>query len=111
MSRQYVSERMKNRIDETTSSMFESGIHRFYVTFTQFLTNLRAQKLLEAEDESFRALNMDDLKGPLVFCSGLLAFAWFVFILEALIKWLKFRYSERIPKNLILQTKAPEERS
>lgn len=97
---------MKARIDETTSSMFESGLHRFYVTFTHFLTNLRAQKLLDAEDESFRALNMNDLKRPLIFCSCLLAFAWFIFILEALIKWWKYRHNERIPKNLILQTMA-----
>lgn len=74
--------------------MVENGLYRFYETIIKFLTQLRAQKILQADDEHFRALTINDLKGPLVFCTILLTFAGFIFILEILIKKFKMHRIE-----------------
>lgn len=115
-SSQYVPQRMKKNIDETTSSMIENGLQLFYGRFSQFLTKLRAQKLLKAEGEIFHVLTMGDLKGPFIFCSCLWVFSWCFLVLEVLIKKWKLRlnrkYHARRPQirvtNLINRTKSME---
>lgn len=83
---------MLNKFDESIRSMVESGLCWFYESFIKYLTQLRAQKILQADDEHFRALSINDLKGPLVFCSAALIFAWLIFILEIWIKKFKLRF-------------------
>lgn len=83
---------MKEKINKVTSLMVECGFIRFYEAFASFLINMRKQKLSKAEDDDdFRVLAIDDLKGPLMFCMYLMGFAWFVFLLEIIIRKLKMR--------------------
>lgn len=68
--------------------MTENGLHRFFEKYTEFLTklrsNLRVEKLLQAEDEEIHVLTINDLKAPLIFCSSLFGFALFVFLIEVI---------------------------
>lgn len=83
-SDQHVPERLKSKIDESTLSMTENGLHQFYKKFAEFLTELCAEKLLQAEDETIRVLTLNDLKAPLIFCSSLFGFALVVFLIEVI---------------------------
>lgn len=82
----HVTDRLKNKIDRATSAMMENGLHQFYKSFTAYLTEMRAQKLKRTEDDELHALTIDDLKGPLIFCSYLLSFILFVFFIEVIIR-------------------------
>lgn len=86
------------KIDHSTSSMIESGLLRFYDTFSAFLTDVQdqirsnaEQKFSNAEDDDFRIVNLNDLRGPLIFCFYLMLFAWFILLLEVIIYKLKSR--------------------
>lgn len=78
-------------LDRTTSLIIESGFLRFFNTFSEFLTDVQDHILSNAEDDEFRLLNLNDLRGPLTFCLYLISFAWLVFILEVIINKLKSR--------------------
>lgn len=80
---------MKKMIDKTTSSMTDNGLYQFYKSFTVFLMKLRAEKLSNAEEDDFRALTFDELRGPLIFCVYLVGFAWIIFLAEIIIIKLK----------------------
>lgn len=88
---QDVPEHIKMKVEKATSSMIESGFYQFYEGFAMFITKLLAKNLpsIEADDDEWRALTVDNLKAPLIFCLCLMGFAWFVFILEILIHKIK----------------------
>lgn len=66
--------------------MIESGLLQFYQTFSAFITKLLKQKIAKAENDNFHILEIDDLKGPLIFCCYLLGIAWTVLFLEIIIR-------------------------
>lgn len=81
---EYVPKRMINKIDRAAESMMENGLHRFYESLTTFMTKIQANKLSanQSDHSEIHALTVDDLRGPLIFCSYLLAFIGFIFLLE-----------------------------
>lgn len=96
-SEQHIPERMKKMIDETTSSMTENGLHYFYKSFTSFLQKLRVEELSDAEKDDFEALNVDELRAPLIFCCYLAGFSVLLFLVEMIVSKFKKR-SNRKPK-------------
>lgn len=86
VSNQNIPELMRNKIDKTTSQMMENGLHQFYTRTTTFLTKLRSQRILTVKSEETHALNISELKGPLIFCSYLIGFALFILLLEFMLK-------------------------
>lgn len=67
----------------------ESGLYKFYDTFTDFWMRMQVQKHsannTEHSDMKIHALTMNDLEGPLIFCSYLLVLVWCIFIIELIV--------------------------
>lgn len=97
-SNKYVPERMKNKIDKRTSSIMENGLHQFYENLSAYLEKLRAQKLLNSEEDdgNNHAINMGDLKSALMFCAYVLMFAWFMLLLEVIMYKQQMRRNRRV---------------
>lgn len=87
----YVPLRMETKINRETGLLMENGINAFYETLSRFWMTIQVQNLAKSEQSDLHALTMDDLKGPLLFCSYLLVFAWLVFIFEVFATKLKMR--------------------
>lgn len=90
-----VSERMKEKIDRTTSLLMETGINRFYESFNTFLEKHRAQKLVREEEDDSQALTAGELRVPLTFCSYLLGFALSILLLELIMHKLIMRRNRK----------------
>lgn len=71
--------------------MIESGLYRFYESFTTFLTKLRGYQFLNYENDDPRALTMKQLWGPLILCACLLGFATIMLVIEIIV----FKYNQR----------------
>lgn len=83
---EYIPEHVKNMIDKTTGAIMENGLHRFYLSYSTYLTDLGGQKLRnDAKDDGIQALSIDDLRGPLTFCFYLMIMTCFVFIVEVVL--------------------------
>lgn len=87
----HIPDHFKDKIDRVTSSMTENGLHYFYKELTKYLLNLRTRKLSNADEDGFRALDIEDLKVPLAICLCLLGFATIVFFIEIIIQRFKMR--------------------
>lgn len=95
-SQQYVPRRIKTKIDKSTISMTENGLFEFYESFTEFMTRVHVEKILNATDEEPRALVIDDLRSPLTVCSYFIGFAVLVFLIETVVHVFKARCKRRI---------------
>lgn len=84
---EYISDRMKRRIDNSTCSMMENGLYRFYESYAEYRRHLRSRKLQNAGKDEVQALNFSDLHSPLMFCSYVIALATLFFLLETVFKW------------------------
>lgn len=71
-----------SKIDKSTPSINENGLHQFYEKYTEFLTKLRAEKLLKAKNEEILAKTLNDLKSPFIYCSYLFEIAKFIYLVE-----------------------------
>lgn len=84
----YVPERVINKLDKTTSSMMENGLHEFYLSLAIFKQKLIDRAYLEQIDDDFKALTAEQLKRPMIVLSYLLGVAMIIFITECIIsKW------------------------
>lgn len=96
-SNKYVPERMKSKIDKTTSSIMENGLHRFYENLSKYLDKLRARKLSNLEeDDCNHAINIGDLKSALTFCAYVVMFAWFMLLTEVIMFKHQMRRNRRV---------------
>lgn len=89
----YVPERQHKQIDKSPSALMESGLHKFYTSFSAY-----KQKLFEREspnsedDDDLQVLTIQQLKRPMIFISGFWALAIIIFITEHIISgWRKWR--------------------
>lgn len=88
VSDHYVSDLMLEKIDQTTSSMMESGLHAFYLSLTAFKQKCIEHLYLSQTDDDFRALTSGQLRRPMIFIFGLWSIAIIFFIAEIIIlKW------------------------
>lgn len=93
-SHQYVPERMKKKLNRVSDSVIESGLSEFCDTFSRFMSVIQIQKLSHTEDDqsdNVGVLNVDDLRGPLIFCSYLLILIGLIFGLEIIIHKIELR--------------------
>lgn len=86
-----VPERMKNRIDQKTSSIMENGLYKFYENLDVFLVKMRASQLAQPEEDQERAIKIGDLRSPLIFCIICLGFASVIFVLELFMHRMEMR--------------------
>lgn len=89
----YVPKRMESKINKEIGRMMENGLNAFYGTFTKFWMKIQVQKQMahKGEQNDIHALTFEDLQGPLIFCSYLLVFAWFILLLEVIAFKFKMR--------------------
>lgn len=82
-----VPDHMRRKIDNATRSMIEHGLYQFYEGFSVLIMKLVAQKMesTELDNDEWRALTVDNLKAPLIFCTYIICFAWLVFVFEIII--------------------------
>lgn len=89
----YVSDRLLTRINKFTSSVMQSGINRFYVSYTRFKRNILERAYLDDENDNFHALTADQLKRPMILVFCLWGVALIVFIAEIAVS--KYRNRNR----------------
>lgn len=98
-SDQYIPERMKKDINKATNSMIESGLQRFYRSFTKFLTELRGYRFLKNTEDDPRALTVEQLWGPLILSVYILCFATIILVIEIIVFKLKQRRNIAVVTN------------
>lgn len=87
-SKKYVPERLKQKIDMTTNSMMENGLHQFYKSFSTFLMDLIENRNFNQDnndEDNIQALTMEQLKIPLIIFIVLLGLSSIVFVIEVIV--------------------------
>lgn len=90
-SDQDIPQRMKVKFEAGITSMIENGLIQFFEKIAAFLIEMKRQKLAQAAADDFHAIDITDLKGPLVLCLSLVGLACVVFLFEILIQKLVWR--------------------
>lgn len=74
-STEYVPQRMVQQINKAVVSMIESGLFKFYTSFTVFMEGFIVDKFNQMQENGAVALTMDQMKIPLIICFVLLVLA------------------------------------
>lgn len=91
-SDEYVPERILKKIDKTTSSMIESGFHKFFSSFWAFTEKIASIKLRNPENYIFQALTIKQLIRIVILLLYLLSISSIFFAFEVIIhKWNRSR--------------------
>lgn len=101
-SSHYVPVRLRDEIDEKTIWLMENGLYHFFNTFTEFLMNMRSQKvlqhdedILDIDDGDIPAITFQQLKRPFLLFFSCLGVALIVFIIEVIVSKIKRRLQQR----------------
>lgn len=78
----YVTEQMINQIDEMTSVLMESGLDRFYESFSEFLFNLYSRTNFDEARNDVQSITREFIKAPLLLYFRLLGVASIIFVTE-----------------------------
>lgn len=85
---------MKNKLNQMSISVIESGLYEFYDSFSRFVSDIQIMNLSRADNDhndNIGVLNVEDLKGPLIFSSYLLMLIGLIFCFEILIHKIRLR--------------------
>lgn len=96
VSEYYVPDRLMKRINNVTISMIESGLDKFFKSYTAFVQMMFRAKYVEDDVDALQPLTLQQLKRPMLFIVSLYGVATIVFMLEKSIEiitiiWIKWK--------------------
>lgn len=91
-SEYYVPERFIEKVDGMTSSLAESGLYTFFVSFSEFSRKFVERPYLNrdvGEEDDVQVLTVEQLQRPMILIFFLWALAVIIFIAEVI--WIKLK--------------------
>lgn len=76
---------MKAKVDQTSSSMTETGLHQFYLSFADYKQKLSERTRVDQEVDDFQDLTTSQLKRPLIIIFFFWSLAMLTFLIENII--------------------------
>lgn len=98
----YVPERFIKKVDKMTSSLAESGLYTFFVSFSEFSRKFVERAYLnreEEDEENMQVLTVKQLQRPMILIFYLWGLAVITFVAEIILVKLRKWFSRRNQTN------------